>query len=127
MNNEYNCDCNIIHQEVIDSTKENMPSDDLLFNVSDFFKIMGDSTRLRIIWALDNNEMCVCDIANLLGMTKSSISHQLANLKESGLVKNRKVGKEVYYALDDEHVKTVLEIAIEHVTHKEKENEEISL
>ena len=122
MNNEY-CDCNIIHLDVVEETKKNMPNDDLLFNVSDFFKIMGDSTRLRIIWALDNNEMCVCDIANLLGMTKSSISHQLANLKESGLVKNRKVGKEVYYSLDDEHVKMVLEVAINHVTHKEKEYE----
>ena len=111
----------------MDNTKKNMPNDDLLFAVSDFFKLMGDSTRLRIIWALDNNEMCVCDIANLLGMTKSSISHQLANLKESGLVKNRKVGKEVYYALDDEHVKSVLEVAIHHVTHKEDENEKISI
>ena len=126
MNNEY-CDCNVIHSDVVDNTKKNMPNDDLLFAVSDFFKLMGDSTRLRIIWALDNNEMCVCDIANLLGMTKSSISHQLANLKESGLVKNRKVGKEVYYALDDEHVKSVLEVAIHHVTHKEDENEKISI
>ena len=126
MNNEY-CDCNVIHSDVVDNTKKNMPNDDLLFAVSDFFKLMGDSTRLRIIWALDNNEMCVCDIANLLCMTKSSISHQLANLKESGLVKNRKVGKEVYYALDDEHVKSVLEVAIHHVTHKEDENEKISI
>ena len=91
MNNEY-CDCNIIHLDVVEETKKNMPNDDLLFNVSDFFKIMGDSTRLRIIWALDNNEMCVCDIANLLGMTKSSISHQLKLLKDHGLVKNRKCG-----------------------------------
>ncbi len=127
MNSEYSCDCNIIHLDVVENTKKNMPSDDLLFNVADFFKIMGDSTRLRIIWALDNNEMCVCDIANLLNMTKSSISHQLSNLKASGLVKNRKVGKEVYYSLDDEHVKSVLEIAIEHVTHKEALNEEVSI
>ena len=104
-----------------------MPSDDLLFDVSDFFKILGDSTRLRILCALDNEEMCVCDIANLLNMTKSSISHQLRILKEDMLVKSRKLGKEVYYSLNDEHVKMVLEIAIEHITHKERGiiNEEV--
>ncbi len=119
--NDLICDCSVIHDDVVNSVRENMPDDDLLFDVSDFFKILGDSTRLRILWALDKSEMCVCDIANLLNMTKSSISHQLKVLKENRLVKNRKVGKEVYYSLNDEHVKMVLEIAIEHIVHKENE------
>ena len=125
--NDLICDCNMIHEDVVNKVKDNMPSDDLLFDVSDFFKILGDSTRLRILCALDNEEMCVCDIANLLNMTKSSISHQLRILKEDMLVKSRKLGKEVYYSLNDEHVKMVLEIAIEHITHKERGiiNEEV--
>ena len=115
------CDCNIIHKEIVDSTKNNM-LDDVMFNkVGTFFKIIGDDTRLKILYALDNNEMCVCDIANLLNMTKSSISHQLKVLKDNGLVKSRKVGKEVYYMLDDEHVASVIEIATKHVIHKEEE------
>ena len=110
---DFICDCNVIHKDIVNMVKKNMPDDDLLFDVSDFFKILGDSTRLRILWVLDRSEMCVCDIANILNMTKSSISHQLKILKEDRLVKNRKVGKEVYYSLIDEHVKMVLEIAIE--------------
>ena len=118
---DFICDCNVIHEDVVNMVKGNMPNDDLLFDVSDFFKILGDSTRLRILWALDQSEMCVCDIANLLNMTKSSISHQLKILKMDRLVKNRKMGKEVYYSLNDEHVKMVLEIAITHIIHKEGE------
>ncbi len=118
---DFICDCNVIHEDVVNMVKGNMPNDDLLFDVSDFFKILGDSTRLRILWALDQSEMCVCDIANLLNMTKSSISHQLKILKMDRLVKNRKIGKEVYYSLNDEHVKMVLEIAITHIIHKEGE------
>ncbi len=118
---DYICDCNVIHEDVVNKVKDNMPCDDLLFDVSDFFKILGDSTRLRILCALDQSEMCVCDIANLLNMTKSSISHQLKVLKIDRLVKSNKNGKEVYYSLNDEHVKMVLEIAIEHIIHKEGE------
>ena len=116
--NEFICDCNIIHQDVVKSTLEQMIDNNLLINVSDFFKILGDVTRAKILFALDKNEMCVCDIANVLNMTKSSISHQLSTLRESGIVKCRKVGKEVFYALDDEHVKQVFEIGIEHIQHK---------
>ncbi len=115
------CDCNIIHKEVVESTKKKMLNDVMFNKVGIFFKIIGDSTRLKILYALDNNEMCVCDIANLLNMTKSSISHQLKLLKENGLVKLRKSGKEVYYTLDDSHVSNVVEIACEHVRHKEEE------
>ena len=114
------CDCNVIHKEVIENTKKKMLNEKMFLKVSAFFKTVGDVTRLKILYALDNNEMCVCDIANLLNMTKSSISHQLRLLKDSGLVKARKSGKEVYYMLDDEHVSTVVEVASKHVIHKEE-------
>ena len=92
-----------------------MLEEDILFDVSDFFKILGDSTRAKIMWALDKSEMCVCDLAVLLGMTKSAISHQLKVLREANLVKFRKMGKMVMYSLDDDHVKTIFEMALEHV------------
>lgn len=114
------CDCNIIHKQVVEMTKKKMLDDMMFSKVSVFFKTIGDITRLKLLYALDNNEMCVCDIANLLNMTKSSISHQLKLLKDNGLVKSRKCGKEVFYMLDDEHVSSVIEIASIHVIHKEK-------
>jgi len=96
--------------------------EDILFDVSDFFKILGDSTRAKIMWALDKSEMCVCDLAVLLGMTKSAISHQLKTLREANLVKNRKDGKMVIYSLDDDHVKDIFEKALNHVLEiKERE------
>ena len=116
--NEFICDCNIIHENIVKDTLSKMPEDDLFNKLAEFFKILGDTTRAKILFALDQNEMCVCDIANVLGMSKSSISHQLGTLRRSGIVKCRKVGKEVFYTLDDEHVKEVFEVAIEHIEHK---------
>ena len=118
--NEFMCDCNIIHEEAVNKTLKKMPNKELFSKLAEFFKIIGDPTRTKILFALDQNEMCVCDIANVLGMTKSSISHQLATLRNSGIVKYRREGKEVYYTLDDEHVKQVFEIGIEHIEHKNK-------
>ena len=116
--NEFTCDCNIIHEDIVKQTLEKMPDENLFNKLAEFFKILGDTTRTRILFALDQNEMCVCDIANVLGMTKSSISHQLSLLRRSGIVKCRKEGKEVYYMLDDEHVKEVFEVGVEHIEHK---------
>lgn len=116
--NEFICDCNIIHQDVVDNTLKKMPDEDSFNKIAEFFKILGDTTRTKILFALDENEMCVCDIANVLGMSKSSISHQLGTLRRMGIVKCRREGKEVYYMLDDEHVKYVFEIAMEHIKHK---------
>ena len=116
--NEFICDCSVIHQEVVDKTTKNMPAPDIFNKLAEFFKILGDTTRSKILFALDQNEMCVCDIANVLGMSKSSISHQLGTLRRSGIVKCRKSGKEVFYMLDDNHVKEVFEIGIEHIEHK---------
>ena len=116
--NEFICDCNVIHQDVVDKTIKKMPEEDIFNKLAEFFKILGDTTRVKILFALDQNEMCVCDIANVLGMSKSSISHQLGTLRRSGIVKCRKSGKEVFYMLDDNHVKEVFEIGIEHIEHK---------
>ena len=116
--NEFICDCNIIHQNVVNDTLSKMPDSDLFNKLAEFFKILGDTTRAKILFALDQNEMCVCDIANLLNMTKSSISHQLKTLKEASIVKCNRVGKEVYYTLDDEHVSEVFEVALYHIGHK---------
>lgn len=115
------CDCNIIHQELVEKALKNKPSDSLLNKLSELFKIIGDPTRLRILWTLDQNEMCVCDIANVLNMTKSSISHQLSTLKNAGVVKYKKIGKEVYYKLDDEHITKLYELGLEHINHKIEE------
>ena len=116
--NEFICDCNIIHEEVVKDTLSKMADDDLFNKLAEFFKILGDTTRAKILYALDQNEMCVCDIANVLGMSKSSISHQLGTLRRMGIVKCRKQGKEVYYMLEDDHVKGLFELGIEHIEHK---------
>lgn len=114
------CDCNIIHEDAVNMAIKNRPDDKELINLSELFKILGDLTRIKIILTLDNNEMCVCDIANVLNMTKSSISHQLSILKNAGIVRYRKSGKEVYYTLDDEHINKLYEIGLEHIEHRMK-------
>ena len=116
--NEFICDCNIIHKELVDDTLREMCDEDILKKLTEFFKILGDTTRVKILFALDKNKLCVCDIANILGMSKSSISHQLGTLRRSGIVKCKKIGKEVFYMLDDEHIKQVFEIGLEHIEHK---------
>lgn len=109
------CDCNVIHDAVVNNTLKAMPSNRVIEKIAGFFKVIGDNTRARILFALDSNEMCVCDIANVLNMTKSAVSHQLSVLRDERIVKCNRVGKEVYYSLDDEHVKEVYEVALSHV------------
>lgn len=116
--NEFICDCNVIHKEIVENTLKQMADEDLINKLADFFKILGDTTRTKILYALDKNEMCVCDIANVLNMSKSSISHQLGTLRKSGIVKCRKEGKEVFYMLDDDHVKQVFEVGTQHIEHR---------
>ena len=113
--NEFICNCNIIHQEVVDKTLKKMPEGDLFNKLAEFFKILGDTTRARILYALDQNEMCVCDIASLMEVTQSAVSHQLRVLKGSKLVKSRRKGKTVYYSLADEHVISILSQGMEHI------------
>jgi len=112
------CSCTIIHEEVIAHVKENLPQEEVLFDLAELFKIFGDSTRIKIICALFASEMCVCDIAALLGMNQSAISHQLRILKQARLVKYRKDGKIVYYSLDDEHVKQIFDCGLAHINHR---------
>ena len=116
--NEFICDCNIIHENIVKDTLSKMPEDNLFNKLAEFFKILGDTTLAKILFALDQNEMCVCDIANVLGMSKSSISHQLGTLRRMNIVKCRKQGKEVYYTIDDDHVQKLFELGIEHIEHK---------
>jgi len=110
------CECTVIHQEVIDKIK--LPEEELLYDLGDFFKILGDSTRIKILSALFQSEMCACDIAALLGMTQSAISHQLRVLKQGRLVKHRKEGKVVYYSLDDDHIKHIVDQGLTHISEK---------
>ncbi|NLY04185.1 MAG: winged helix-turn-helix transcriptional regulator [Campylobacter sp.] len=109
------CEVNIIHKEIINKVAKKMPDDGSLDKLADFFKVFGDSTRVRILWALGENEMCVCDIAALLKMSQSSISHQLRVLKQNLLVKNRRDGKVVYYSLKDEHIRSIFEQGFIHI------------
>jgi DNA-binding transcriptional ArsR family regulator len=112
------CDCNTIHEEVVAEVRKHMPEEEVLLNLADLFKAFSDSTRVKIFCALQQSEMCVCDIAVLLGMTKSAISHQLRSLRQIKLVKYRRDGKVVYYSLDDEHVSNIFEQGFLHVCEK---------
>nr|MBE6544803.1 winged helix-turn-helix transcriptional regulator [Oscillospiraceae bacterium] len=113
--NAPSCECEEIHADIIEKKRGEMPEENVLYDLSDFFKILGDSTRVSILFAIDGEPMCVCDIANLLGMTKSAVSHQLKVLRQSDLVTYRKSGKNVYYTLADDHVRDIIEKALEHI------------
>ena len=104
-----------IHKDIIRTVKRNMPDQVALYEVADLFKLFGDSTRLGIIWALSESEMCVCDLCALLKMKQPAVSHQLKNLKQSRIVKARREGKIVYYSLDDEHIRDLLNLGMEHI------------
>lgn len=119
--NEFVCDCKPINVELVNAVKEKMLSDAAYEKIAVFFKITGDATRCKIVTALLNSEMCVGDIANVLSMTKSSISHQLTKMKDAGVVKSRKSGKEVYYSLDDEHVAEIFMLTATHINHMHEE------
>lgn len=105
-------------EEAIDRAKINMLEAETIDSLSKLFKVLGDPTRIKILWALNVHDLCVLDICEVLGMTKSAVSHQLGTLKEAKLVKARREGKEVYYSLDDEHVKEIFETGIVHVSHR---------
>lgn len=108
------CDGNHPH-EVVERVRQSMPDEDTLYDLCELFRIFGDSTRIRILYVLFEAEMCVCDIANILGMTQSAISHQLRALKSARLVKGRRDGKTVLYSLADDHVKTIIDQGMDHV------------
>lgn len=103
--------------EVVLKVSAQMPDENFLYDVAELFKIFGDSTRIRILTALQQSELNVCDLASVLNMTKSAVSHQLRILRQAKLVKNRRVGKEIFYSLDDEHVRDIIAIAMTHLHH----------
>ena len=103
------------HEEIVNKVNSEMPDDEILYDLAELFKIFGDSTRIKILYVLFESEMCVCDIAQLLNMTQSAISHQLRALKQSKLVKYRREGKTVFYSLADGHGRTILGQGMEHV------------
>lgn len=119
---EITCDCEVIHSEVVEYIKKNFLNDDLIFELADFYKIFGDSTRIKILYALNTAELCVCDISALLNMTISAVSHQLKQLRDSNLVTTRREGKVVYYSLADSHVKEIISCGKEHVEERIKSN-----
>ena len=109
-------DCTPVNFDLICRVRPAMPPQPTLGKVSDFFKVMGDGTRLQILWARGESELCVADISVLLNMTKSAVSHQLSTLKKAGLIRCRRAGKHVYYTLDDCHVQMILETALSHIS-----------
>ena len=109
------CEFLCIHEDTVREVREAMPEEDTLYDLAEFFKIFGDSTRIRILYALYERELCVCDIASLLGLTQTAVSHQLHILKANKIVKARRDGKTIFYSLDDAHVHDILNMGIEHL------------
>ena len=113
--NDEKCEVTLIHEDNVKKAINKLPNDELIADLSDMFKIFGDQTRVKILMALESGEMCVCDIAAVMDMSQSAISHQLRVLKQSNIVKTRRQGKVVYYSISDDHVKEIFDIAIVHV------------
>ena len=112
------CDCDVIHEHLVDDTRKRMQPEEEYQHLATLFKMFGDGTRVKILHALEQNEMCVCDMAALLGMTKSAVSHQLKALRLANLVKFRRDGQVIYYSLADDHVKYILDIGFDHIHHE---------
>ena len=113
------CGCEHEHPEIVREVRAAMPDENVTADLSDFFKVFGDSSRMRILFALDRRELCVCDLSASLGMTKSAVSHQLRFLRTNHLVSSRRSGKNIFYALADDHVRDIIEIAVEHLSEEE--------
>ncbi len=109
------CDYIHVHEDIVRKVNEQMPKEDKLYDLADFFKVFADSTRIKMLYVLMCSEMCVCDIAQILNMTQSAISHQLRTLKQMDLVRNRREGKTVFYSLADGHIKTILSQGLDHI------------
>lgn len=116
--NEDICKCTVIHNEIVDKVKKDFLNEEESIDIAEFFKVLGDNTRIKIIYALSKEEMCVCDISALLSMSQSAISHQLKALRVAKLVKFRKDGKVTYYSLSDAHVESIFNQAKSHINEK---------
>ncbi len=110
-----NCNCITIHHEIVDEVRKDMLEESILSDLADWFNVLGDTTRIKILHVLSKSEMCVCDISALLNMNRSSVSHQLKTLRQSKLVKYRREGKIVYYSLSNDHVKQVFNQGLIHL------------
>ena len=123
-NNEIEvCEFMHAHEDTVKSVKELMPHDETIFDLAELFKIFGDSTRMKILYTLFESEMCVCDIALLIGASQSAVSHQLRLLKQANLIKPRRDGKTVFYSLADDHVRTIINNGMDHILEKHPHND----
>ena len=109
------CETTEIHEDLLKIVKDTMPDENELYDLAELFKVIGDSTRIRILFVLFEAEVCVCDLAEVLHMTQSAVSHQLKILKQNKLVKSRREGKSIFYSLADDHVKTIIAQGMEHI------------
>ncbi|MBR3761673.1 MAG: winged helix-turn-helix transcriptional regulator [Lachnospiraceae bacterium] len=109
------CEFLHVHEDVVEEVKQHMPEEDKLYDLADFFKVFADSTRIKILYVLLMHEMCVCDLAGILGASQSAVSHQLRTLKQMDLVRSRREGKTVFYSLADDHIKSILSQGLEHI------------
>ena len=109
------CDCTLVHEDVVERVQKDLPDDEVLYELDDLFRVFADTTRVKILYALFEAELCVCDLSRLTGLSQSAVSHQLRTLKDSKLVKFRREGKTVYYSLADEHVRTLIGNGMEHI------------
>ena len=109
------CNCSYIHEDILSRVKEHLPKEEVLYELAEIFKVFGDSTRIKILCALFEGEMCVCDISTLLDMTQSAVSHQLSVLRQNRIIKYRRSGKNIYYSLDDEHIQLIFDAGLAHI------------
>ena len=110
------CSCTIVHEDTVEQVRKALPDDETLYDLAELFRVFADSTRIKILYALFEAELCVCDLSRLTGMSQSAVSHQLRTLKDSKLVRFRRDGKTVFYSLADDHVRTLIGNGMEHVT-----------
>ena len=109
------CEFAFVHEDIVNAVNKKMPDEDVLYDLAELFRVFGDSTRIKILYVLFESEMCVCDIAQLLGMKQSAISHQLKNLKQARLITSRREGKSIFYSLSDDHVRSMISQGLEHI------------
>ena len=109
------CEFAFVHEDIVTAVNKKMPDEDVLYDLAELFRVFGDSTRIKILYVLFESEMCVCDIAQLLGMKQSAISHQLKNLKQARLITSRREGKSIFYSLSDDHVRSMISQGLEHI------------
>ena len=115
MHKHYCCDCEVIHESMVHDTQRKLQPDEHYAQLAGLYKLFGDGTRVKLLHALEQNELCVCDLAALLGVTKSAVSHQLKALRLANLVKSRRDGQIIYYSLADDHVKQILDMGFAHL------------